>query len=75
MKSRKGFATIGMVVLVYIALLIFGVIGWGMNVYKLVQCDFEAPIKAEVIRGIGIVVVPVGAIAGYCDISDGKEED
>lgn len=37
-----------------------------MNIYKLTQCDFEAPYKAEVIRVVGIIP-PVGAIFGYMD--------
>lgn len=40
--------------------------GWVMNIYKLTQCDFEAPYKAEVIRVVGIIP-PVGAIVGYMD--------
>ena len=46
------------------------IIGWIMNIYKFSQCDFDTPLKAEVIRGIGIVAPPVGAIIGYMDIED-----
>jgi len=51
-------------------LIIVGCIGWCLNVYKLTQCDFAAPYRAEAVRGIGIVVAPVGSIAGYCEIKD-----
>lgn len=47
-------------------------IGWIMNVVKLVKCDFEAPYKAEVIRGIGLIP-PIGMIVGWMNISDGVE--
>lgn len=57
------------IVLVYL----IGVIGWGLNIYKLTQCDFKPSYKAEVIRGIAIFVAPVGAVVGYIDIEDGKE--
>jgi len=44
--------------------------GWIMNIYKFSQCDFDTPLRAEVIRGIGIVAPPFGAIIGYMDIED-----
>ena len=45
--------------------------GWGSNIYKLTKCDFEAPYKSEILRGIGIAVPPVGAVCGYLDLPDG----
>jgi hypothetical protein len=63
--KRKGCSSLT-------ALLILAMgIGWVMNVVKFCKCDFEAPYKAEAIRGIGIVVLPVGAVAGWCTIDDG----
>jgi hypothetical protein len=47
-----------------IILLLAGFLGWGMNVYKLTQLDFQTPYKAEVIRTAG-VFSPIGAIVGY----------
>lgn len=44
---------------------------WVTNIVKLTQLDFEAPYKAEVIRSIGVVIVPVGAVLGLVDIADG----
>lgn len=43
--------------------------GWGMNVYKLVNLDFQPPYKAEVIRSLG-VIPPIGAFVGYFSIED-----
>lgn len=40
--------------------------GWGQNLYKLSECDFAAPYKAEVMHGIGIIPV-VGAFTGWMD--------
>jgi hypothetical protein len=56
----------------YIAILIWLIIifGWFRNVYKLTQCDFDVPLKTEVIRSVGIVVFPLGAIFGYMDIGE-----
>ena len=28
---------------------------WGVNIYKLINCDFEAPYKGEIVHGIGII--------------------
>ena len=55
-----------------IALAFWGafLVGWGMNIYKFSQYDFDTPLKAEVVRGIGIVAPPFGAIIGYMDIED-----
>lgn len=45
--------------------------GIGLNIYKLTQCDFQAPYKAEIIRGIGAFpFVPLGIVAGYLHIND-----
>lgn len=49
-------------------------IGWVMNIYKLTQCDFDTPLKAEVIRAVGIPVFPIGVVVGYMDIDDGKSK-
>jgi hypothetical protein len=66
--------TLGLIGFVFVLLIItvavFGVVGWGMNIYKLCQCDFERSYRAEVIRCVGIVVAPAGAVMGYVDIED-----
>lgn len=45
-------------------------IGWVWNVVDFVNLDFEAPYKAEIIRGAGVVVAPVGGVLGYIRIED-----
>ena len=47
--------------------------GWFMNIVKLVNLDFEPNYKAEIIRSVGITVVPVGMISGWVTIEE--EED
>lgn len=50
-------------------ILIFAVSSsWVLNIVKLVECDFEAPYKAEIIRSIGVPVPIVGVVVGYMDI-------
>ena len=55
------------IIIVYILCIIMIATGWGINLYKLTQCDFESPYKAEVIRTIGIIP-PIGAIVGWIDL-------
>lgn len=43
--------------------------GWIMNIVKFARLDFEAPYKAEVLRGIGIAP-PIGAVMGWIPIND-----
>lgn len=59
----------GFTVLV-IAFWIAALFGYVANIYKLTKCDFDTPLKAEVIRVIGIVVPPMGAVIGYVEIED-----
>jgi len=59
------------VVIVYTAVVILALAGWVGNIVKFAGCDFKSPYKAEVIRGVGIIVPVVGAVTGYLDIEDG----
>ena len=60
-------AALGFLIFILIAA---GVVGYAMNIYKLVTvCDFEAPYKCEAIR-VGGLFPPVGAIAGYVDLGE-----
>ena len=52
---------------------IFLLIGWVVNIVKFAGCDFEAPLKTEIVRGVGIAVAPVGGIIGWLDIGEEKE--
>lgn len=50
-------------------------IGWAINLFKLIQCDFKPPYKAEIIRGAGVIIPPVGGIIGYLPILEEKKEE
>jgi hypothetical protein len=43
-------------------------VGFGRNIVKWASYDFKPPYKEEIIRGIGIVIPPVGVAMGYLDI-------
>ena len=49
-----------------VLVLVVGV-GWVKNLIKLVDCDFEAPYKAEAIHTLGIIP-PVGMVTGWLDV-------
>lgn len=46
------------------------IFGWCLNIYKFASCDFKEPYKEEIIRAVGIPIVPAGIIIGYMDIDD-----
>lgn len=60
-----GFFGIIIIFIIQIGLLA----GYVINIVKFVQLDFKAPVKAEVIRGVG-VATGAGAIVGYIKIRD-----
>jgi hypothetical protein len=64
-EKTSGYLSI----LIYLLLLY----GWFANIYKLTKYDFDVPLKAEVVRFVGIPVFPMGIILGYMDLEDGKK--
>lgn len=58
------------IVVAYLLVLLILAVGWVLNLVAFFRCDFNAPYKAEIVRGIGIVAAPVGGVAGYIDIDD-----
>ena len=57
------------IVIVFLTIVCAVGIGWCLNIYKLTQLDFEAPYKAEIIRGLSIPT-GIGGIVGWIDIKD-----
>lgn len=47
-------------------LLVFGSVGWVLNVIKIVQTGFVIIDGMFVARCIGVFVAPLGAILGFC---------
>lgn len=61
-------------VLLSVCIPIACITGIGLNIYKLTQCDFKAPYKAEILRGAGAFpVIPLGMVIGYLHIEDTPE--
>ena len=70
MKASLG-EKLGVAGLLLILVLgIGGAVGWGLNIYKFVKCDFAVPLKEEAIRGVCIPIWPAGMIVGYLSIDD-----
>lgn len=68
MNKKKGNA--GIIILIYVAIIVFVVGGWIGNLVKLCKCDFQAPYKTEIIRVVGLLVPPVGMVTGWMSIGE-----
>ena len=68
MKKQKGFTIVEFVLLI---LFILGIYGYGANLFKLVNCDFESPYKCEAIHGMGLFPI-FGVFTGYMDFSENE---
>ena len=72
LKLGEGFGILAFLFIICFSLC--AIFGWVMNIYKFAQCDFETPLKAEIVRGIGIPLAPMGAVVGWFHIDDGIKE-
>lgn len=63
-ENEASQAAAGIITLIVVVAVL---IGWVKNVIKLSECDFEAPYKAEVIHGVGIIP-PVGMVTGWLNV-------
>ena len=61
MPLVAAFTVLGTAALIFIA----GAIGWVMNIISVATADYTTLDAMEVMRIIGIVVAPIGAILGW----------
>jgi hypothetical protein len=54
---------------VFMLVMGFGMVGYGLNLYKLSQCDFKPPYTPDFLRVVGLLP-PAGAFLGYVDLRD-----
>ena len=74
-SKQKGFIFVeDILMLLYAIVVLLSIYGYGANIYYIFKCDFEAPYKEEIIRGTGLVIFPVGIVAGYVDLSNKETE-
>lgn len=52
-------------VLFWILAVVVGFVGWVMNIVKLTESEWATEAGMMILRGIGIVLAPLGAILGY----------
>jgi len=73
MRVKKGFTLVELIMVCFWLIMAMGLVGYITNIVKFCHCDFKAPVKAEVCRGIGILMPPVGAVEGFITIKDGTK--
>jgi len=62
MKNQKG---VTLFELLWVALIGFGVVGWVLNIIDIVHAISEPITGMFILRCIGIIVGPLGAVLGY----------
>jgi hypothetical protein len=66
MKSlQRGYTAVELLYVGFFALLVVGFGGWIANIVKLVGMDFAAVTGLMIVRAVGIVVPPLGAVMGF----------
>ena len=48
--------------ILYIVFWIYTAICWVINLIQLLNCDFEAPYKEEIIKTIGVIASPTAGV-------------
>ena len=56
---------------IYLYTILFILVSWLTNIYKLTECDFKEPYKCEIIYAIGLVP-PAAIVTAWIDIDEGK---
>lgn len=51
--------------LLMIAVVLVGSVGWVLNIVKLVQSDFAVITGMFVVRCIGVFIAPLGSVLGF----------
>jgi len=62
LNKQKGFTVVE---LVGVLIVFFFVVGWIMNIVKIVDSGFDVITGMFVARCIGVFVAPLGAVLGY----------
>jgi hypothetical protein len=55
----------GKFIVITIIVAIAIVSGYVSNIVKLTGCDFKPSYKCEIIRGVGVLLFPMGSIIGF----------
>ena len=69
MTIKSSFGLLAFILSVSLMVLL-PIVGWIINIVKFANTDFKEPYKAEIIRGVGIGIAPIGMVTGYIKIKD-----
>ena len=64
-KLQRGYTVVDLTFVVWVVLLLVGVGGWIANIVKLCGMNFDHITGLLVVRAVGIVAAPLGAVMGY----------
>lgn len=71
MNVHVNFKIMKKLVILYFIVAVIGFGLWVRNLVKFIELDFKPSYKAEIIRGVGIVIPPVGVVVSLINIQDG----
>ena len=63
MFKQKGFAEYFS--LFMLAIVLLGAVGWVWNIVKIIGTGFDVFTGMLIVRCIGVVIAPLGAVLGY----------
>ena len=55
MKTSNSIKIVKAMFVFSIALTVVMGVSWGVNIYKLLKCDFQAPYKCEIVHLVGLI--------------------
>jgi hypothetical protein len=64
-KLQRGFTLVEGFTVFMFAAVVLGIGGWIANIVKLVGMDFAHITGMLVVRGLGVIVPPLGAVLGF----------
>lgn len=67
MKKQKQNGSSTPAALFGLAFVVFFVGSWCVNLYKLIQCDFESDYKCEVVHAVGVFLAPASVVTVWID--------
>lgn len=62
MNNQRGFT---LPQLLFLLIVLFGVGGWIANIVKLIGMNLDPITGMLIVRAVGIVLLPVGAVVGF----------
>lgn len=64
-NQQRGYTASELFMLIWLVICLVGFGGWVANIVKLAGMDFASVTAMLVLRAIGIIVAPLGAVLGF----------